>query len=197
MESPARMQAMAGDPMRSGWTLFATPLGRCGIAWGGHGILCVKLPEADDEQTRQCLLARLPSKAAGVPPPVAVSAVIEALGGLLRGESRDLRCAVLDLERVSPFERRVYALVRGILPGGRSTYGDIAARLGRPGAARAVGRALGRNPFPLIVPCHRVLAAHGGVGGFSAHGGVATKCRLLAIEAHASSGQGELFPGSW
>jgi methylated-DNA-[protein]-cysteine S-methyltransferase len=101
---------------------------------------------------------------------------------LLRGEASDLSSIALDMDRLPPFHRRVYEVARGIGPGTTLSYGDLAARLGRPGAARAVGQALGRNPFAIVVPCHRVLAAGGRIGGFSASGGVGTKLRLLSIE---------------
>jgi len=100
---------------------------------------------------------------------------------------------MLDWEGVPDFERRVYDEARRIPPGRTATYGEIAAALGEPGAARAVGRALGRNPFTLIVPCHRVLAAGGGYGGFSARGGVTTKLRLLAIERARPHSGPDLF----
>ena len=87
------------------------------------------------------------------------------------------------MEGVAGFHRRVYDAARAIPPGKTLAYGEIAERIGAPGAARAVGQALGRNPFPIVVPCHRVLAAGGKIGGFSAHGGTATKRRMLAIEA--------------
>ena len=101
---------------------------------------------------------------------------------LLRGEPRDLGAIDLDMSGIPEFPRRVYAVARAIPPGQTVTYGDVAARLGEPGAARAVGQALGRNPFAIIVPCHRVVAAGGRLGGFSANGGAATKRRILAIE---------------
>jgi methylated-DNA-[protein]-cysteine S-methyltransferase len=101
---------------------------------------------------------------------------------LLAGGPGDLSNAELDMEGVPPFHRRVYEIARGIRPGMTLSYGEVAARLGAPGAARAVGQALGQNPFPILVPCHRVLAAGGKIGGFSAHGGTATKQHMLAIE---------------
>ena len=101
---------------------------------------------------------------------------------LLRGEAIDLSFVTLDVERVAPFERSVYERARAIPSGATRTYGEIAAELGDPGAARAVGQALGRNPFPIVIPCHRVLAAGAGLGGFSAAGATATKARLLEIE---------------
>jgi methylated-DNA-[protein]-cysteine S-methyltransferase len=101
---------------------------------------------------------------------------------LLRGEARDLSAIALDMDGLPSFQRRVYEAARAIPPGETLSYGEVAARLGAPGSARAVGQALGRNPFAIVVPCHRVLAAGGKAGGFSANGGVATKLRLLALE---------------
>jgi methylated-DNA-[protein]-cysteine S-methyltransferase len=119
------------------------------------------------------------------PPPEVVHA-IDGITSLLRGEPIDLLDVVLDLDGVPEFHRRVYELTRQILPGETRTYGELATALGEPGAARAVGQALGRNPFPIVVPCHRVLAAGGKYGGFSAPGGVTTKLRLLEIEGAAA-----------
>jgi methylated-DNA-[protein]-cysteine S-methyltransferase len=104
-----------------------------------------------------------------------------------RGEAADLMPIALDLSQVPEFHRRIYALARANPPGAPRTYGEIAAALGEPGAARAVGQAMGANPFPIIMPCHRVLAAGGETGGFSAPGGVATKLLLLAIEGAAEA----------
>ena len=175
----------------AGYALFDTALGRCGIAWSARGVVAVQLPEADEATTR----SRLARSARGAPeaaPPPAVRAAIEAIAALLAGAKRDLEDVVLDESGVPDFHRRVYAAARRIPPGRTATYGDLAAQLGLPGAARAVGQALGRNPFTLIVPCHRVLAAGGRSGGFSAHGGVTTKLRLLEIEG--ALGRESLFP---
>jgi methylated-DNA-[protein]-cysteine S-methyltransferase len=114
-------------------------------------------------------------------PPV-IGQAIAAIVALLAGERRDLSNIRLGLDDVPAFHRRVYEIARSIGPGATLTYGEIAARLGEPGLARDVGQALGQNPFPIVVPCHRVLAAGGKLGGFSARGGVATKLRLLEIE---------------
>jgi len=114
---------------------------------------------------------------------------------LLRGEASDLSAVALDLSGVEPFARRVYEVARTIAAGGTLTYGEIAARLGDRALARDVGQALGQNPFPLIVPCHRVLAAGGKAGGFSANGGVATKLRLLSIEGARLTDEPTLFDG--
>jgi methylated-DNA-[protein]-cysteine S-methyltransferase len=113
--------------------------------------------------------------------------------GLLEGEARDLRFCKLDLRRTPPFNRRVYVIAQDILPGKTRTYGDIAKQLGEPGSSRAVGQALGHNPFPIIVPCHRVLAAGAQSGGFSAPGGVSTKLRMLLIEGAEIGGAPGLF----
>jgi methylated-DNA-[protein]-cysteine S-methyltransferase len=163
------------------FTLFATAVGRCGIVWGAHGIRAVQLPEADERRTRGRILRAVPQARPGRPPPV-VRRVIDDLVALLAGKPRTLRAAVLDERRLSEFQRRVYQITRAIDPGRTLSYGEVAELCGDRSAARAVGQALGHNPFPLIVPCHRVLAAHGRSGGFSSHGGVATKLHLLCLE---------------
>ena len=176
-----------------GFTLFDTAIGRCGIAWGERGIVGVQLPEAREIATRARMLERFPDAAEGAPPPP-VQQALEEIVALLRGEPRDLAGVPLDMDRVPSFHQRVYEIARSIAPGSTLTYGEIATRLGAPGSARAVGQALGRNPFAIVVPCHRVLAAGGKVGGFSANGGIATKLRILSIE-DARNGQLALFEG--
>jgi methylated-DNA-[protein]-cysteine S-methyltransferase len=175
-----------------GFSLFDTPIGTCGIAWGERGLVGVQLPEADEARTRARMLRRFPGAGELAPPPD-VRAAADRIAALLRGERDDLRDIVLDMSGVLPFERRVYDCVRSIAPGATLSYGEVAARLGEPGAARAVGSALGRNPFAPIVPCHRVLAADGRSGGFSAQGGVATKLRMLQIEGARIGGEAGLF----
>jgi len=177
-----------------GFALFDTALGRCGIAWGEGGVVGVQLPEARESETRGRLLERCPD-AHEAPPPPGVQRALEGISALLRGEASDLSAIALDMDCVPPFHRRVYAIARTISPGATLSYGEIAARLGAPGSARAVGQALGRNPFAIVVPCHRVLAAGGKVGGFSAKGGIATKLRLLSIEGAQANGQPGLFDG--
>ncbi len=164
-----------------GLTLFDTAVGCCGIAWGPQGIVALQLPEATSGATRARLLRACPEAAESEPRETVVAA-IEAIVALLRGEPRDLTGIALDMERVPDFHRRVYGVAQTIPPGKTLTYGDVATRLGDPGAVQAVGQALGRNPFAIIVPCHRVVAAGGRIGGFSAGGGAATKRRILAIE---------------
>jgi methylated-DNA-[protein]-cysteine S-methyltransferase len=164
-----------------GFTFFDTPIGRCAVGWGERGIVAVQLPEARPAQTRARLLQRLPSARKTAPPPEVVN-TLQGIQALMRGEPSDLTSVVLDMDGVPPFHRRVYEIARTIAPGSTLSYGEVASQLGVPGSARAVGQALGRNPFPIIVPCHRVLAAGGKLGGFSANGGVSTKLRMLAIE---------------
>ena len=139
------------------------------------------LPEQTDHLTRARVARRFPQSIESTPPPF-VQHAIEGIVALLTGEARDLTDVRLDLESVPSFHQRVYDVARQIKPGTTLSYGEVAARVGEPDSARAVGQALGRNPIPIIVPCHRVLAADGGTGGFSAPGGTATKLRLLAIE---------------
>jgi methylated-DNA-[protein]-cysteine S-methyltransferase len=164
-----------------GSALFDTPIGRCGIAWNDLGVTAVQLPERDEGATRARLLRRRPD-AREVTPPDHVTRAIDAITALLGGARRDLSDVVLDMQDVPPFQRQVYAVARTIPAGETLSYGEIAARLGNRNAARDVGEAMGQNPFPIIVPCHRVVAAGGKVGGFSAAGGVVTKLRLLEIE---------------
>jgi methylated-DNA-[protein]-cysteine S-methyltransferase len=178
--------------MEQGFTLFDTDIGACGIAWGERGVIAVQLPEADAARTRARLARRCPD-AREAPPPPRVQAAIEGIVALLRGEARDLSNVALDIGRMEEFDRRVYEIARGIPAGATLSYGEIAVRLGGRELARDVGQALGRNPFPIIVPCHRVLAAGGKAGGFSANGGVTTKLRLLTIERARTSTTPTLF----
>jgi methylated-DNA-[protein]-cysteine S-methyltransferase len=180
--------------MEQGFTLFDTDIGPCGIAWGERGVIAVQLPEADAARTRARLVRRCPDARETSPPPK-VQAAIEDIVALLRGEARDLSGVALDMERVEEFDRRVYEIARNIPAGETLSYGEIAARLGGRELARDVGQALGRNPFPIVVPCHRVLAAGGKAGGFSANGGVTTKLRLLTIERARTSATPTLFDG--
>jgi methylated-DNA-[protein]-cysteine S-methyltransferase len=164
-----------------GFALFDTPIGACALVWGARGIIGAALPGVSPEATRARLRRRHPGVPEALPPP-AIAPVIERIVALLNGQADDLHDIELDMRAVPAFHRRVYELARGIGPGRTLTYGEVAAQLGEPQAARAVGQALGANPFPIIVPCHRVLAAGGRSGGFSAPGGARTKLRLLEIE---------------
>lgn len=173
-----------------GFALFETSLGACGIAWNARGITGLQLPETSAEATRARLRRRWPG-AVESEPPADVRCAIDQVLALLGGAAVDLLDVALDLDGVPEFHRRVYEVARSIPPGRTLTYGDIARRLGVPQEAREVGQALGRNPVAIIVPCHRVLAANGRMGGFSASGGVATKRRMLEIEG--ALGGGPLF----
>ena len=174
------------------FTLFETAMGWCGIAWSAHGVTGVQLPEAREPEARARLLRRFPGAREGSPPP-AVQRAREGIVALLRGEPARLDAIALDMDGVPAFHRRVYEVARSIPPGATLSYGEIATRLGESGLARDVGQALGENPFSLIVPCHRVIAAGGKLGGFSARGGAATKLRLLIIEGARVTDQLSLF----
>jgi methylated-DNA-[protein]-cysteine S-methyltransferase len=165
----------------TGTTLFNSAIGPIGIAWAPRGIVGLQLPEGSEEATRK-RIARRHSEAVAATPPPTVEDAINAIGTLLSGEPVALGFVVFDLDGVPDFDRLVYAAARDIPFGRTLTYGEIATQIGQPGAARAVGKALGSNRFPIVVPCHRVLAADGKAGGFSAHGGVETKMRILSIE---------------
>jgi methylated-DNA-[protein]-cysteine S-methyltransferase len=179
----------------SGFALFDTAIGRCGIAWSGRGVAGVQLPEGNERDTRGRLRRRFPD-AREAPPPAAVQRAIDGVVALLRGEPCRLDTVTLDMDGVPPFHRRVYEVARTIPPGTTLSYGEVATRMGVPGAARDVGQALGQNPFAIIVPCHRVLAANGKVGGFSARGGVRTKLRLISSERAGGHGALPLFGGA-
>jgi methylated-DNA-[protein]-cysteine S-methyltransferase len=168
-------------PDATGFALFATTIGCCGIVWRGGAVRGVQLPEASEAATRARLGALFP-EAREAAPPDRVARAIDGIVALLEGRAVDLTGVDLDMEGVPPFHRKVYAVVRAIPPGSTLTYGDVAARAGSPGSARAVGQAMAKNPFAPVVPCHRVLAAGGKAGGFSANGGVTTKREMLAIE---------------
>ncbi len=174
------------------FALFDTPIGRCGLAWGSAGLMGVQLPQAAPGAAWARLRQRFPDAVEAGPPP-SIERIIERVLDLLAGERDDLGDIVLDPAQASDFNRRVYAIARAIGPGETSTYGQVARALGEPGAARAVGKALGENPWPIIVPCHRVLAAAGRMGGFSAPGGVDAKARLLTLERARTSTVPTLF----
>lgn len=169
------------------YTRFDTPIGDCAILWRGERIIGTLLPVGITERFADVVKRRARDAAETEPPPH-VQAVIDAIVALLSGEARDLREIELDMGGIGAFEGKVYAIARAIPPGETLTYGDIARQLGDVALSRGVGQALGRNPFPIIIPCHRILAAGGKTGGFSAPGGVDTKFRILEIErAHAAT----------
>src|SRR5437763_17002729 len=164
-----------------GYTVFDTALGACAVSWGDTGITGVWLPGMTPAATRRAVLRRHPD-AVEQPPPEPVARAVDGMSRLLAGDEIDLREVQLDMTDIPEFQQEVYAVARSLPRGVTMTYGEIAARVGAPGAAQAVGQAMGHNPFPIVVPCHRVVAAGGANGGFSAPGGVDTKLRLLAIE---------------
>jgi methylated-DNA-[protein]-cysteine S-methyltransferase len=174
------------------YTLFDTAIGACGVAWSERGLTRVQLPESDRESTERRL--RKDGATVAVPPP-AIAAVIEELRRYFAGERTGFAAAALDLSAAHPFDRRVYEWTRTIAWGETASYGEIARRIGDPGAARAVGQALGRNPIPIIVPCHRVLGSGHWIGGFSAYGGTTTKERLLELEGAYFVAPAPTLPG--
>ena len=161
--------------------LFPTAIGRCGMAWKGSTILATHLPEASDDQTIERLMRRSGAMSEGHPGVEARDAMA-AISALLEGARVDLGFIACDFSRLDPFSAGVYRVARAIQPGETRTYGAIAAELGDKRLAQAVGHALGRNPWPIIVPCHRVVGTNNRLTGFSANGGLTTKLRMLAIE---------------
>ena len=169
------------------FALFKTAIGCCGIVWSEHGIAGVQLPERSEAATRNRLMRRFPAAREGAPP-AEVRRAIDDIVALLGGEHRDLNHVRIDIGAAPKFHRRVYEVARRIPAGATLSYGEVAERLGDRNLARDVAEALSENPCPIIVPCHRILAAGGKPGGFSAPGGVATKLRLLTIEGAQPEG---------
>lgn len=173
------------------YILFDTVLGRCAIAWRQPvgreeeaAVIGFQLPEATDALTSERITAKTgASKARGTP--ARIREIIRRVGLHFNGEVQDFRGVVLDLEGAGSFAQQIYAAARAIPSGQTLTYGQLAEAAGHPGAARAAGRAMGSNPIPLIIPCHRVVAAGRKPGGFSAHGGLATKAAMLKAEGIA------------
>jgi methylated-DNA-[protein]-cysteine S-methyltransferase len=184
--------ATTNKPEASGYALFDTAIGRCALVWRGGLVVGAALPEVSDERARLSLGRRFPG-AVEADPPLFAARAIARIQELLDGHRTDLGDIALDLGAGSDFERSVWEAARRIPCGEVRSYGDIAREIGAPQGAQAVGAALGRNPVPIIVPCHRVLAADGRSGGFSAPGGVETKFRILEIEGAKRPGEPELF----
>ncbi len=175
-----------------GLHIFATAIGACGVAWSEDGITGVMLPGSSAAVALASLRQRHPDAREAIPP-AAVQEAIALIGRLLKGEHTNLSTIVLDMEGVADLNRAIYAITRRIEPGATRTYGEIAKEMGDPLLARAVGQAMASNPFPIVVPCHRVLAAGGKTGGFSAPGGVDTKFRILQIEQAGKRDPNSLF----
>lgn len=174
------------------YAYFDTPLGSCAAVWSERGVVGIQLPEGSAKATadrlRDCFPGARPADL-----DARARRAAEGITALLGGAPDPLTDVEVDLSAVPEFDRRVYAVTRAIAPGRTLTYGEVAAAIGSPGAAQAVGQALGRNPIPVLVPCHRVLGAHGAVGGFSASGGTVTKRALLAAEHTPGFGEPTLF----
>jgi len=171
--------------------LFETAIGWAGIAWGEQGLIGAHLPERDKEIVRRSFARRCPEAVESELTPD-MAKVVERIRALMRGEKADLSEAPLDIGRVPEFNAKVYEITRKIPAGETLTYGQIAVQLGDRLLARDVGAALGKNPWPIVVPCHRVTAAGGKLGGFSARGGAMTKLKLLEIEGAAAAAQAKL-----
>ena len=174
------------------YTIFDTGIGRCGIAWGEAGIVGVQLPEAREIETRKRLYHLYPYAREMRPPPN-VELAIAGMAALLRGEAGDFSDVTLDMSGIHAFNQRVYQITRGIPRGETRTYGEVAARLGTSGAVLSVAKAIARNPFVIIVPCHRVLEAGGYADQISPHGGTVSRRRLLSIEGVGSPSSKTLF----
>jgi methylated-DNA-[protein]-cysteine S-methyltransferase len=165
----------------AGYTIFDTMIGRCGIAWGDSGVIGVQLPEAREIETRRRLF-RLYPEARELRPPLNVELAIEGIVALLRGEAADLSEVMLDMTGIPAFDARVYQFTRTIPRGETRSYGEVAAGLRASGAVHSVAQAISRNPFMIVVPCHRVLEAGGYADKISPNGGTISKRRLLSIE---------------
>jgi methylated-DNA-[protein]-cysteine S-methyltransferase len=175
-----------------GFAIFDTGIGRCGIAWGYSGILGIQLPEAREIETRRRLFQLYPD-ARETRPPLNPEIAIEGIVALLRGEPADLSDVTLDMTSIHAFNQRVYEFTRTIPRGETRTYGDVATSLRLTGAVHSVAQAIARNPFVIIVPCHRVLEAGGYADKISPHGGAISKRRLLSIEGAGSPSSKTLF----
>jgi methylated-DNA-[protein]-cysteine S-methyltransferase len=175
--------------------VFDTAIGPCGVAWSARGLVAVQLPEKDRAATERRLAAKAESGGAAAPPPW-VATLVADIARYLAGEPVDFAAVAVDLSGLDPFRRRLYETMRSLAWGETTTYGELARQLGSSDweGAREVGEAMGRNPVPVVIPCHRVLAAGGKLGGFSAHGGAATKAKLLALEGVHLDG-GPRLPG--
>ena len=175
-----------------GYCAFDTAIGWCGIAWGENTIAACQLPGMDRNATLRRLAQDHPDCGESQPPDW-VARVIGRVQALLEGRRDDLADVPLDMAGEPDFNRRVYEVTRAIAPGRTLTYGEVAQKIGEPHSARAVGQALGHNPFAPIVPCHRVLGAGNTGVGFSATGGVETKLKMLEIERAQLGSERGLF----
>lgn len=178
---------MTAPPLHS--HLFATAIGACGLVWGGKGIRQSLLPDDDPAMTVRRMVSSGASPWEGALPGE-IAGAVRLITRYLSGMETDLGSIRLDMSGIGPFEAAAYEALRKVPWGRTVTYGELADSIGYPGGARAIGGAMGRNPFPPIVPCHRVLAAGGRIGGFSAAGGTDTKLVLLDHEGTRIGGAG-------
>ena len=176
--------------MAARYHVFETELGFAGIAWSGDKITRFRLPDPDRAAAEKQFGKAEPSE-----PPPAIAAIVAQAKRYFAGERIDFTPIDLDLSNVDPFRRAVYEALRKVGFGETVTYGELAKRAGatEPQAAQDVGVAMARNPVPLIIPCHRVLAAGGKLGGFSAPGRTVAKERMLALEGVFVGGQPRLL----
>ena len=176
--------------------LFDTAIGECGVAWNARGLAGVQLPEKDRDQTELRLAVKCRSTGAAEVPPW-IQSVVSDIQRYLAGQPVDFSAIAVDLDGIDDFRKKLYAALREIGFGCTTTYGELAKRLGSTGweGARDVGEAMGRNPMPIVIPCHRVLAAGNKLGGFSAYGGPGTKQKLLALEGVGLDNSPPRLPG--
>ena len=174
------------------YTLFKTALRWAGLAWDEAGLAAVRIPSAERDRTQAAILRRFPAAVAAEPTPP-IAKVVADVCDLLAGGRPDFADAPLNLAGVPEFHAQVYAITRAIPRGETLTYGEIAERLGDKRLAREVGQALGANPWPIVIPCHRVTAAGGKLGGFSGAGGGATKIQMMALGGAEAAAPGERF----
>lgn len=175
------------------YVLFETEIGKCGVVWGDRGLAAVQLPERDADSTEQ----RLRDKGARGEnePGGEIGGFVAGLRAYFAGEAVEFSGLPIDWGRVGRSDRTIYKQLRDVPFGNMVTYGELADRTGMPGAAQAIGAAMSRNPWPIVVPCHRVVAASGKLGGFSAYGGAMLKRKLLAMEGAAFAGEAPMLPG--
>lgn len=175
------MRKPSGRSSTERYCVFETPIGPCGVAWSERGVTRLQLPEADRAATERRVMDR-PARPEAADPAGKIKPLVGRLQRYLTGNAVDFSSVPLDLNGIAPFHQKVYEAARSVSWGQTASYGDLARLAGSPGAARAVGQALARNPVAIIIPCHRILASGNKVGGFSAYGGIVSKERLLALE---------------
>jgi methylated-DNA-[protein]-cysteine S-methyltransferase len=172
----------ASKNIGTAWTTFPTSFGICGVAWTHEGIIAFCLPEASEKQMRTRLKNITCNSESLEALPSWIKQLIRKVKAHMAGDSQNFSDMPLNLNGTSEFQRSVYLAAQKIPSGNVITYADLAKAIGKPKAARAIGNALAKNPIPLIIPCHRIIASSGKLGGFSAPGGFKTKSALLHCE---------------